>query len=106
MSYLSWLWIGLAAGGIYYLAHVTAFLIQGARRLQRAVSNSTQILSSLQNLPLSDPEQTAATQPAELDALIVARVQLLKRRRKAKEVRQRRLVARLNKLISEGGSSK
>lgn len=106
MTWLSWLWIGIGLASAYWFAQIGYLLYLGASRLKRAIAVSSSIASELQDLPIPVVGKIKATQPEQRAAILSA----MRRRRKLRDDeaqrRQRRLVSRIEKLMSEGGKSR
>ena len=106
MSWLGWIWIGIACASAYWFAQIGYFIYQGATRMKQAIAVSSSIVSELQSLPTPVVAKIEATQPEQRTAILSAMRRRRKLRNEEAERRQRRLVARIEKLISEGGKSR
>lgn len=106
MTWLSWLWVAIGIASAYWLAQIFVYVFQSASRLKRAISISSSEILTLSNLPESAVLKVAPTLVSERAAIIAARRRRRRRRIREAEQRQRRLVSRIEKLMSEGGKSK
>ena len=105
MNWLGWLWLVIAAGGLYWFAQILVYLLQASKRLRAALSVTSTAVASLSELPEVSLPRIQPTQTNQRAEIIAAR----RRRSRAKAAeatrRERRLVSRIEKLMSEGGKS-
>lgn len=105
MSWLTWIWIVLGAASIYWFAQIGAMIAQASARLKRATAITQEVFATLQNLPDPDIPRATPTKPGDRAAILANRRRRARVKLAEAAKRQRRLVARIEKLMSEGGKS-
>ena len=95
MTWLSWVWIGVIAGGLIFIAYSLYTLYSAGKNLKAQLDSADQkVNQALANIEGSITPAEPHTDK-DLVNLVQARRALLKSKEERRQKRQRRLVARL-----------
>lgn len=106
MTWLGWIWLSLLVASVYWFAQICYYLVVAAKRLRKASYETSSLIGQLQNLPPEDSRKIEPTQPAQRAEILRDLRRRRKERKREAELRQRRLVDRIQKQMSEGGRSR